>query len=454
MSWLSTLFRPFGKSRPRRKAYAVEATPEFELSPRSSGSALRDAGFPHFSGSASDLSRRPQAKGADSIRMRLREAFTPSQPISDTRKFAGRKDLLRTLIRSIEDQQLHVVLYGDRGIGKTSLLHVLEELSRKARYIVRYTSCGEGSDFSEVFRAIAADIPLLFHADYDPTADAIEQGGTLSKLLPTGTLSVSQVSEMFSKVSGTRVLIILDEFDRTDFEKFRRPVAELIKNLSDRSIRVQLVIAGVASNLTELIAHIPSIRRNIIGLPLPIMEKNEVRELIKIGEAVSGLKFTNEALENITMVASGSPYLASLLGQHAGLIAAERGAVEVAADDVSSAVDRTLYEVKLRVSPQSLFFIESLNASGCAEAMGDLARAALVHSGRIAQEDVEATFKAVAPKGSESRTTIEHLIKPISDDPTGAYHFLEEGAGLYLWMSLAAERLNVEAPPAKKSVSV
>ncbi|MEO8723323.1 MAG: AAA family ATPase [Sphingobium sp.] len=400
------------------------------------------------------MTRRPSNKGSDSIRLRLREAFTPSQPVSDTRKFAGRKELLRTLIRSIEDQQLHVVLYGDRGIGKTSLLHVLEELSRKARYIVRYTSCGEGSDFSDVFRAIASDIPLLFHADYDPTADAIEQGGTLSKLLPTGMLSVSQVSEMFSKVSGTRILIILDEFDRTDFEKFRRPVAELIKNLSDRSIRVQLVIAGVASNLTELIAHIPSIRRNIIGLPLPIMEKNEVRELIKIGEAVSGLKFAAEALEDITMVASGSPYLASLLGQHAGLIAAERGATEVAAQDVSLAVDRTLYEVKLRVSPQSLFFIESLTALHADEHMGELAHAALVHSGRIAQEDVAAAFKTAAPAGSEARRAIEHLIEPIPNDPTGAYHFMEEGAGLYLWMSLAAERLHVTTPAPKESVSV
>lgn len=453
MSWFSKIGKKPRKAP--REASTNASTPEFELSPHNAPSAgARDANFPHFSSSASDLTRAPRSKGVDSIRMRLREAFTPSQPVSDTRKFAGRKELLRTLIRSIEDQQLHVILYGDRGTGKTSLLHVLEELSRKARYIVRYTSCGEGSEFSDVFRAIASDIPLLFHADYDPTADAIEQGGTLSKLLPEGPLSVAQVSETFSKVSGTRVLIILDEFDRSDPEKFRRPIAELIKNLSDRSIRVQLVIAGVASNLTELIAHIPSIRRNIIGLPLPMMDKAEIRELIKIGEAVSGLRFTPEALESISLVASGSPYLASLLGQHSGLVATERGAVEVNEDDVRQAVDRTVGEIKLRVSPQSLYFIETIAKFSSPDFLGELARLGLVHSGRIDREEFFSLLDDNAPEGSEARTIVDQLIAPIVDDPAKAYHFHEEVAGLYLWMSLAQKRLQEPKRITKQKASV
>lgn len=441
MASLSKFFKRFGRTSRR---WEDEGESEnFEISPRAPVAAKRESALPQFRGMASELSPRSRDKGVSQVRMRLRTAFTPSQPVSDVRKFAGRTEVLKTLIRSIEDQQLHVVLYGERGIGKTSLLHVLAELSRKARYIVRYTSCGEGTDFSEIFRTIAGDIPLLYHADYDPTSEAIERGGVLADLLPPGPLTVSQISEMFAKVSNTRVIIILDEFDRSDSEVFRRLIAELVKNLSDRAIRVQLVIAGVASNLTELIAHIPSIRRNIIGLPVPPMNEEEVRELVMIGEAVSGLSFEDAAMERIISVSNGSPYLASLLSQHAGLVSTERNAVEVSHADVDLAVDRTLYEIELRMSPHTLHFIAQLERQNRGALLQILAQAAISHGGRI---DGEAIALSTSGKGGAAQIAdLANLIEPIPDDPGDAYRFREEGAALFLWMQRAAATLKAEA---------
>ena len=50
----------------------------------------------------------------------------PSQPVQDAALFAGRGPLLRRIIRALQDQHLHVVIYGDRGIGKTSILQAIE----------------------------------------------------------------------------------------------------------------------------------------------------------------------------------------------------------------------------------------------------------------------------------------------------------------------------------------
>ena len=72
-------------------------------------------------------------------------------------------------------------------------------------------------------------------------------------------ISPRVASDFLAKVVGTRVVVVLDEFDRSGAKEFRQNVAELIKNLSDRLVRVQVVIAGVAANLTELLEHIPSI---------------------------------------------------------------------------------------------------------------------------------------------------------------------------------------------------
>src|SRR3546814_8733355 len=75
-----------------------------------------------------------------------------------------------------------------------------------------------------------------------------------------------------------------DEFDRATSRSFRRSIAELIKNLSDRSARVQLVVAGVAANFMELIEHIPSIRSNVLNLELPRMDDSEVDEMLQRSE--------------------------------------------------------------------------------------------------------------------------------------------------------------------------
>src|SRR3546814_8058835 len=98
---------------------------------------------------------------------------------------------------------------------------------------------------------------------------------------------------------------MLDEFDRATSRSFRRSIAELIKNLSDRSARVQLVVAGVAANFMELIEHIPSIRRNVLNLELPRMDDSEVDEMLQIGSDESGLGFSDAARQRIRTIANG-----------------------------------------------------------------------------------------------------------------------------------------------------
>jgi ABC-type molybdenum transport system ATPase subunit/photorepair protein PhrA len=102
----------------------------------------------------------------DRMRLKLRSILTPSQPVTEAKAFAGRRQVLSQLISAVEDQRLHVVLYGSRGMGKTSLLHVLTQRARQARYQVVYGSCGVGTTFSDLFRSICGEIPLKFHQSY------------------------------------------------------------------------------------------------------------------------------------------------------------------------------------------------------------------------------------------------------------------------------------------------
>ena len=283
--------------------------------------AARNQTLPRFAASASD---DVDNSDIDAIMARrklaLRDVLGASQPVIGRESFAGRHDALSQLIASIEQQRVHVVIYGERGIGKTSLAHVFAETAREARYLVLYGSCGTEAQFDTMFRSFAARIPRLYHKSVLPNSADAEAGDNFDVMLEDH-FGPRELADLFAEVTGTRVIIILDEYDRVLDAAFRRDVAELIKNLSDRAARVQLVLTGVAQNLDELIGYAPSIRRNIVGLPMRPLTAGEVRDVIAIGEEAAEIRFADEAVSMVTAMAGGSPYLVRLIAHQAGLAA-------------------------------------------------------------------------------------------------------------------------------------
>jgi len=414
------------------------------------------SGLPRFNTTASDQMSGRGSDRFEAVRAKLRHAFTPSQPVADRRLFAGRDEVLKTVIRSIEDQRLHIVLYGERGIGKTSLLHVLTQAATEARYIVVYTSCGANSNFDETFRAVATDIPLLFHSGFSPTATEAERGSSLADLLPNEPLSPRKFGDLCAKLTGTRVLVILDEFDRAGSAAFRRDVAELIKNLSDRLCRVQLVLAGVAADLTELVEHIPSIRRNIFALRVPKMTETEVLQIVANGEREADLKFDADASASVVAVARGSPYLASLLCHHASHAALDENRNTVLPADVASAVGFAVNEFEARVPKPAQAHVRRLFEQGRAEAMALASRAALANDGVFTVADLTNANDLTARKAEEILSTLsaDGLLRPAyQDDSDDRFTFVEDGLPALIWMTWAQRTLQPAPRPSRAAAA-
>ncbi|MFM6854351.1 MAG: ATP-binding protein [Sphingopyxis sp.] len=427
MNWFSRLFR---RKSARFPSYERDGSSLGAASPPAGrrGPSAPDSSLPGFSASASLLDHRGTRATMADRQHSYRRAFLPSQPVHDATAFAGRTELLRRVIRAIEDQHLHVVLYGDRGIGKTSVLRVVHELAGKANYVVQYASCGEDTDFCELFRSIAARVPLLYDAQFDPTIEAVERGGSLADRLPAGPFTVSQLSDVMANIAGTRVLLILDEFDRAASVRFRNSVAELIKNLSDRSIRVQLLIAGVAANLNDLIAHVPSIRRNIVGIGVPNMTNDEVRELVAIGERVGHVRMADDAVARLVAGSAGLPYIAALIGQHATLVSIEDGAAEISAAHVDTAFARAQDDILSRLSPSAAYILARPGHLAPESVFVTAANEAVMHGGQIANPAITAALaELVEPESA--------MFTKIVDNLEGAWRFSEDGVSSYIWLA-------------------
>ena len=413
------------------------------------------APFPRFRATASDQLGVQADSSLARARLKLLEYFTPSQPVSDRRRFAGRSDVLSSVIRAIEEQRLHVIVYGERGLGKTSLMHVLTQAAREARYLVVYVSCGADSSFDEVFRTVAAHIPMLFHSAVGPTSPEVEKGKTLAELLTPAPISPRAASDILAKVVGTRVVVVLDEFDRAHSMEFRQNIAELIKNLSDRLVRVQLVIAGVAGNLTELLEHIPSIQRNIFALQIPWMPPVEIRALIRNGGQMCGLSFDEASESAIVSTAHGSPYLATLLGHHAAMNAIDGQRVRVGIPDVISAIAAAAVEFYGRMSGKTRSQLKHDATEDRVGFLGNVAGVALLSNGAFRLEDLWDAGPGIG--GAErGQTQVSDLVRigllvENATEGTRIFRFAEDGIAAYLWLQAAADRLRKEYRPAPTS---
>jgi Cdc6-like AAA superfamily ATPase len=374
-----------------------------------------------------------------SIRARLRTAYTPAQPVTDRRNFSGRTRVMAQVIRAIEDQRLHAVIYGERGLGKTSMLHVLAQTARDARYLVVYITCSAGSTFEEMFRALCAAIPVMYHEGYGPTSPEGEAGLSLADVLGDAPITNRAASDLLARVVGTRVLVVLDEFDRAGSDDFRRAIAELIKSLSDRAARVQLLIAGVAANLTELVANVPSIQRNIFALQVPKMTPAEIRDLVKHGESICGMTFDDAAVEAINDRALGFPFLATLLSHRSALVAIDHERTMATASDVAEATGEVVDEFRGRISRRAQTQIDQAVARGMLAPLGVLAGAGLTSGGWFTVGDfmpVHGEARAIDQAAKTAQTLGEQqmMLESRQDAFGPSWHFAEESVPPYIWL--------------------
>lgn len=423
---------------PRRGAAAADGAPADSL-PRFAIAATDDAGA-----AAEVFSEGSPARA----RLALADMLSASQPVTSRAQFSGRHAALGQLIDAIEQQRAHVVLYGERGIGKTSLVHIFAETARDAEYLVLYGSCGADTRFDELFRTFAEQIPLLYHSGVSPTGEEPERDRSFADLLGAPPVTPRELADLFGQIVGTRVVIILDEYDRVADTGFRRGVAELIKNLSDRAARMQLILTGVASNLDELIGFTPSIRRNIVGLAVTGMSEAELDEILRRAESASGMSFTTSARHLIIRMAGGSPYLVRLLGNRAAGRALDGRRMAIVDADVIGGTEAVLAEWNAGLPRYVQAILQRPQVRAAWPALIAAASASGTPDGWFSPHDVAAADTADHADAAAVQRTLDGFVGEVDlfdrqtspDTQQTRYRFHTQGVAQLLGLSAALAR--------------
>jgi hypothetical protein len=280
------------------------------------------------------------------------EAFTPTQPKVGRRRLVGREAELGRILMALREDHAHVVLYSERGRGKTSLANLVAESLRRASSIVARHTCEAGTNFESLMRGLMHDLPpsLLAvrstpegNSRHDVDADGCEAA------LPSGELRPRDIVALTQRLNCRDLIFVIDEFDRVEDPGTRERLADTIKQLSDQDISLQFFIVGVAENLDQILGEHPSIQRAVVGVHLSLFSDHDVALLIARGGRESGLTFRADVVTRLTVLARGMPYMAQLLGLRLSQVAIERGDTTVFMEDLLVAVERLIDEGNLRV---------------------------------------------------------------------------------------------------------
>jgi hypothetical protein len=271
--------------------------------------------------------------------------FTPTRPRSGRRNLVGREDELERILDAILQDGGHVVLYSERGRGKTSLSNMAIEALRRRGAIVGRFACEAQTQFDALIRGLARDLPNSLLA---AQGDAAEGEGC-EAMLPRHDLRPADVAAIPGRLTCPRIVFVVDEFDRVQDGETRTRLADTIKLLSDRGLPLSLIIVGVSATLEQIIGQHPSIERNIMAIHLPLLEDENIAEMLRKGGAQAGLLFSETAISAVTRVARGMPYMAQLMGLRITQAAVQRGDTHISDQDLRLSVDRLLRDASPNV---------------------------------------------------------------------------------------------------------
>ena len=268
--------------------------------------------------------------------IRLSQTFSPAAAIDRRDFFRGRRAVTRHLIDVANQNGQHAIIYGERGVGKTSLANVI------STFLEPYTSetiasarinCYRQTTFTDIWNGLFDQVELPKRGEYE-------------------TLNLYDVIDTLRNDDARKLILIVDEFDRIEDPDIDSLFADTIKTLSDFSIDTTLILVGVADDVDDLITEHESINRCLVQIHLPRMTLDELGEIVKFGIESVGMEISEEAIAQISKLSLGLPHYVHALGLASGRVAIDNERRNIKSTDVNEAIKTVINESQQTVLRQ------------------------------------------------------------------------------------------------------
>ncbi|MDE0925527.1 MAG: ATP-binding protein [Methylophilaceae bacterium] len=177
----------------------------------------------------------------------IRKAFTPHIPVDEVSNFFGREDEAARLVSVINSPGQHILVYGDRGVGKTSLAKtsckLLLQKLQGGDFFEKW--CDSSDTFSTIFESPLENCGVDF--SLKETTRTHDQGGGATinagfakadlssnretKTTNTATFKPSSPSWVANKLKSLSGIMLIDEADAIQDDSDKKRLQSLYNYL-------------------------------------------------------------------------------------------------------------------------------------------------------------------------------------------------------------------------------
>jgi len=305
---------------------------------------------------------------ASELSIAVGKVFQPRAPISTREFFAGRWEQCTAIVDAVNQKGLHVIIFGERGVGKTSLSNVLDPLlevmeqdetgiNPNPRLVIK-VNVHQGDQFCDAWNRVFEEVswvedkPMLgMNPNLISTRTTLKDAFRLSDKP-----NIDEVRRTLGALP--RSVVIFDEFDRGSAE-LRTAFTDTIKALSDYAVDSTVIIVGVSDTVDHLIRDHASIVRAVIQIQLPRMNERELSQILENGEKALKIKFDAAAASLVVRMSQGLPHYTHLIGLHATRHAVDRLSRLVLLEDVHKSFDKAIKQAVQSIQEKYLRSIRS-----------------------------------------------------------------------------------------------
>jgi Cdc6-like AAA superfamily ATPase len=276
---------------------------------------------------------------------------------------AGNPGLQDRVIESLQQPGTQLRVFGETGVGKTSLVaFAAAETDRKLLTV----ECRSSQDFTDLIEQAISKIQGVRLTSYvkhrSESAELAAEGKVPFLASITGkvtghagrdrTFEIVQKSpvdlliDLMSDDGYT--LLVLDNFQNIVDQGTRTEIAQMMEVLSDRSSStgdLKLVVVGIAEDAQTLLTPSPSVRRRTVDVGVPGMPDDEIRAILETGFRLLELKVDQGLLDYLVFYTDGFPFFAHTLGLNVARVARRAKVSVVSAMHLAAGLHRTLNEV-------------------------------------------------------------------------------------------------------------
>jgi hypothetical protein len=325
--------------------------------------------------------------------------------------YFGRASEVRQMVHAVRDPAKHILLYGERGLGKTSLANTFWRNASTSDYPIfaARVQVNPFDDFSSLWSRALEEFQAVFQHHNSEIRSNFAH------------VSPDIVRHEFQKIPrNLGAVMIVDEFDLLRAREARELTANLLKSLHDHAINVTVLLIGVAENVEELIVDHQSLRRVLSLVKLERMNTIDLKEILDSRLRLTPLGISDEARSEIVALSCGLPYYIQTLGRFVVNNAIKDQRLQINICDVNAAIDQFIIEYGPSFSDD---YQKATEIRHVGNIVGEVILASALarpdSSGVFSASDVAKTLNTIAPDKGYHDARVQQYLAQFALDRRG-----------------------------------